>query len=130
MTKSKTDGPRPNPEVPERAKRRRFSAEYKLRVLQEADRCGSGEVGALLRREGLYSSHLTVWRQQRNEGALSSLSKKRGRKAKRSVEQIELDRVVQENGRLRERLRQLELIVAAQKKVAALEQALEEDKDG
>jgi|ETNmetMinimDraft_25_1059894.scaffolds.fasta_scaffold214856_1 transposase-like protein len=130
MTKSKTDGPRPNPEVPERAKRRRFSAEYKLRVLQEADRCGSGEVGALLRREGLYSSHLTVWRQQRNEGALSSLSKKRGRKAKRSAEQIELDRVVQENGRLRERLRQLELIVAAQKKVAALEQALEEDKDG
>ena len=130
MTKSKTDGPRPNPEVPERAKRRRFSAEYKLRVLQEADRCGSGEVGALLRREGLYSSHLTVWRQQRNEGALSSLSKKRGRKAKRSAEQIELDRVVQENGRLRERLRQLELIVAAQKKVAALEQALEEDKEG
>ena len=130
MTKSKTGGPRPNPEVPERAKRRRFSAEYKLRVLQEADRCGSGEVGALLRREGLYSSHLTVWRQQRNEGALSSLSKKRGRKAKRSAEQIELDRVVQENGRLRERLRQLELIVAAQKKVAALEQALEEDKEG
>ncbi len=130
MTKSKTGGPRPNPEVPERAKRRRFSAEYKLRVLQEADRCGSGEVGALLRREGLYSSHLTVWRQQRNEGALSSPSKKRGRKAKRSAEQIELDRVVQENGRLRERLRQLELIVAAQKKVAALEQALEEDKEG
>ena len=107
MTKSKTDGPRPNPEVPERAKRRRFSAEYKLRVLQEADRCNPGEVGALLRREGLYSSHLTVWRRQRNEGALSSLSKKRGRRAKRSAEQIELDRVVQENGRLRERLRQL-----------------------
>jgi len=129
MTKSKTDGPRPNPEVPERAKRRRFSAEYKLRVLQEADRCKPGEVGALLRREGLYSSHLTVWRRQRNEGALSSLSKKRGRKAKRSAEQIELDRMVQENGRLRERLRQLELIVAAQKKVAALEQALNEEVD-
>jgi transposase-like protein len=130
MTKSKTDGPRPNPEVPERAKRRRFSAEYKLRVLQEADHCNLGEVGALLRQEGLYSSHLTVWRRQRNEGALSSLSKKRGRKAKRSAEQIELDRVVQENERLRERLRQLELIVAAQKKVAALEQALEEERNG
>ncbi len=129
MTKSKTGGPRPNPEVPERAKRRRFSAEYKLRVLQEADRCNPGEVGALLRREGLYSSHLTVWRRQRNEGALSSLSKKRGRKAKRSAEQIELDRVDQDNGRLRERLRQLELIVAAQKKVAALEQALNEEVD-
>ncbi len=68
MTKSTTGGPRPNTEVPERAKRRRFSAEYKLRVLQEADRCGPGEVGALLRREGLYSSHLTVWRRQRDEG--------------------------------------------------------------
>ncbi len=129
MTKSKSDGPRPNSEVLERAKRRRFSAEYKLRVLQEAERCGSGEVGALLRREGLYSSHLTAWRQQRNEGALASFSRKRGRKAKRSAEQIELDRVVQENGRLRERLRQLELIVAAQKKVAALEQALEDAVD-
>lgn len=126
MTTSKTDGPRPNPEVPERAKRRRFSAKYKLRVLQEADRCGPGEVGALLRREGLYSSHLTAWRHQRDAGALASLSKKRGRKARRSPEEIELDRVRGENDRLRERLRQLELIVAAQKKVAALEQALEE----
>jgi transposase-like protein len=126
MMKSKTDGPRPNPEVPERAKRRRFTAEYKLKIVQEADRCSSGEVGALLRREGLYSSHLAVWRRQRDEGALSSLSKKRGRKAKRSIEEIELERLRKENERLRERERQLELIVAAQKKVAALEQALEE----
>jgi transposase-like protein len=127
MTKSKTDGPRPSPEVPERAKRRRFTAEYKLKVVQEADRCSSGEVGALLRREGLYSSHLTVWRRQRDEGALSSLSKRRGRKAKRSPEEIELERLRKENVGLRERQRQLELIVAAQKKVAALEQALEEE---
>lgn len=126
MTKSTNGGSPPNPEVPERAKRRRFSAAYKLRVLQEADRCGPGEVSALLRREGLYSSHLTAWRHQRDEGALASLSKKRGRKAKRSPEEIELDRVRRENDRLRERLRQLELIVAAQKKVAALEQALED----
>ena len=127
MTKSTTNGPRPNPEVPERAKRRRFTAEYKLRIVHEADRCGSGELGALLRREGLYSSHLAVWRRQRDEGALSSLSKKRGRKAKRSPEEIELDRLRKENAGLRERQRQLELIVAAQKKVAALEQALEEE---
>ncbi len=127
MTKSSTDSPRPNVEVPERAKRRRFTAEYKLKIVQEADRCGSGEVGALLRREGLYSSHLAVWRRQRDEGALSSLSKKRGRKAKRSPEEIELERLRRENAGLRERQRQLELIVAAQKKVAALEQALEEE---
>jgi len=126
MTKFKTDGHRPNPEVPERAKRRRFSSEYKLRIVQEADRCSAGEVGALLRREGLYSSHLAVWRRQRDEGALASLSRKRGRKAKRSPEEIELERLRGENERLRERVRQVELIVAAQKKVAALEQALEE----
>ena len=126
MTKSKTDGHGPNPEVPERAKRRRFSSEYKLRIVQEADRCSPGEVGALLRREGLYSSHLTVWRRQRDEGALASLSRKRGRKAKRSAEEIELERLRLENDRLRERLRQVELIVATQKKVAALEQALKE----
>ncbi len=127
MTKSSTDSSRPNVEVPERAKRRRFIAEYKLKIVQEADRCSSGEVGALLRREGLYSSHLAVWRRQREEGALSSLSKKRGRKAKRSAEEIELERLRRENEGLRERQRQLELIVAAQKKVAALEQALEEE---
>ena len=126
MTKSQTDGARPNPEVPERAKRRRFSPAYKLRMLQEAERCSAGELGALLRREGLYSSHLTAWRHQRDEGALASLSKKRGRKAKRSPEEIELERMLKENARLRERLRQVELIVAAQRKVAALEQALEE----
>jgi len=126
MTDSKAGGHRPNSEVPERAKRRRFSAEYKLKVLQEVDRCSSGNVGALLRREGLYSSHLTAWRRQRNEGALASLSKKRGRKSKQSPEQIELEKLRKENARLRERERQLERIVAAQKKVAALEQALEE----
>jgi len=60
MTQSSTDSSRPNVEVPERAKRRRFTAEYKLKIVQEADRCSSGEVGALLRREGLYSSHLAV----------------------------------------------------------------------
>jgi len=71
----------PDPELVERPKRRRFSAEYKLRVLREADAATKqGEIGALLRREGLYSSHLSSWRRQREEGALSALARKRGPK--------------------------------------------------
>jgi len=76
--------PPPDPEVVEKPKRRTFRAKYKLRIIEEADACkDSGAVGALLRREGLYSSHLTLWRRQRKEGALSALKpKKRGRKGK------------------------------------------------
>ena len=74
----------PDPEVSEQAKRRRFTAEYKLRIVREADACkGDGDVAALLRREGLYSSHLSSWRRQRDEVAKAGLaSRKRGRKAK------------------------------------------------
>ena len=77
---------RPDPEVVAKPNRRRFTAEYRLRVLEEADRCtGSGEVGRLLRREGLYSSHLANWRKARRDGALRGLqSKKRGAKPKAS----------------------------------------------
>jgi transposase-like protein len=76
----------PDPEVVAKPKRRRFTAEYRLRILEEADRCaGDGEVGQLLRREGLYSSHLANWRKARRDGALRGLrSKKRGAKAKES----------------------------------------------
>jgi len=76
----------PDPEVVAKPKRRRFTAEYRLRILEEADRCtGAGEVGQLLRREGLYSSHLANWRKARDEGALRGLrSKKRGAKPKAS----------------------------------------------
>src|SRR6266545_7101675 len=71
----------PDPEVPEKAKRRRFSAEYKLAILREADRCTEpGQIGVLLRRERLYSSHLVDWRRQRDTGALEALARKRGRK--------------------------------------------------
>jgi transposase-like protein len=71
----------PDPELVERAARRRFTASYKLRIVQEADACSEpGEVGALLRREGLYSSHLTKWRKQREQGALAELGRPRGRK--------------------------------------------------
>jgi transposase-like protein len=70
-----------DPELVERASRRRFTAEYKLRMLRETDACSRpGEIGALLRREGLYTSHLTAWRKQRDAGALAGLDRKRGRK--------------------------------------------------
>ena len=109
-------------EVSEKARRRRFSAEYKLRVLQEADACSEpGEIGALLRREGLYSSHLGVWRRQRDEGTLQGLSRKRGRKAKpknpllKKVAELE-----RENARLKSRLMQAETIIDVQKKVSQI----------
>jgi transposase len=71
----------PDPELVQRPKRRRFRAEYKLRILGQAEACTRpGEIGALLRREGLYTSHLTAWRKQRDAGALEALDRKRGRK--------------------------------------------------
>lgn len=111
----------PEPEVPEKAQRRKYSAEYKLRILQEADSCqGTGELGALLRREGLYSSHLNTWKRQREEGTLHGLQpKKRGRKGKPKgplVDRIaELER---ENRKLKKRLEQAETIIEFQKKVS------------
>lgn len=113
----------PDPEVAPRAKRRIYAASYKLRILQEADRCDqSGQIGALLRREGLYSSHLNTWRRQRAAGQLQALSgKKRGRKAR----DAEVAALRKENQRLRAQLKQAELIIAAQKKLSqALEQTL------
>jgi transposase-like protein len=126
MTRQKGGGIPPDPEVPERARRRRFSAEYKLRILQEVDRCGPGGIGALLRREGLYSSHLGKWRQQRESGALMALSRKRGRKPEQTPEQQEIARLRAEVARLEKRLAQTEKIVEVQKKLAAMEQALDE----
>ena len=71
----------PDPELVAQAKRRRFTAKYKLEILEKADACTRpGEVGELLRREGLYTSHLTYWRKQRKDGALKELGQSRGRK--------------------------------------------------
>lgn len=111
---------KPTTEVVEKAKRRQYTAEYKLRILQELDGSqGEGETGALLRREGLYSSHLTEWRRQRTNGELGGLtSQKRGPKAEEAA--VELTRLQTENERLRERLRQAELIIEVQKKVSQL----------
>jgi transposase len=106
-------------EVVARAVRRRFSAEYKLRILQEADACLNGEIGGLMRREGLYSSHLTTWRRQRESGQLMGLGpKKRGPKPDPQAE--EMKRLRHENERLQLRLRQAEAIIDAQKKLAQL----------
>lgn len=113
----------PSPEVPEKPVRRRFTAEYKLRILAEADGCSEpGMLGELLRREGLYSSHLATWRRQRDEGVLAGLTpKRRGRKAKpKNPLSDEVARLERENQRLKEQLRQAELIIGVQKKVSEM----------
>lgn len=112
----------PGPEVVERPVRRRFTAEYKRAILKEADRCSAGETGALLRREGLYSSHLTSWRRQREGGEFEALSpKKRGRKAKPvSPLAKENERLRRANDALQRRLAKAEIIIDVQKKIAGL----------
>jgi transposase-like protein len=103
-----------------RVGRIQFSAEYKLRIIREANECQDGELGALLRREGLYSSHLSVWRRQREDGSLVGLTpRKRGRKGKRKDPMA--DRVTElerENRKLKKRLEQAETIIEFQKKVS------------
>lgn len=115
---------KPDPEVPAKAQRRRFSAQYKKKILEEANACkGSpGAMGALLRREGLYSSHLTTWHKQREKGELDGLvPKKRGRKAKpinpltRKVRELET-----ENRRLQKQLDKAETIISFQKKLSEM----------
>jgi transposase-like protein len=111
-------------EVPEKAKRRTYTAEYKLQIVKEADACKEpGDVGALLRREGLYSSHLTTWRQARDRGELApgAKARKRGPKAaprdERDKRIAELER---QNAKLTVRAERAEAIAEIQKKVAAL----------
>jgi transposase len=113
----------PDPEVPEKAVRRRFTAEYKLHILRQAEVCQEpGGVGALLRREGLYSSYLTTWRSQRDAGILSSLKpKQRGRKANPIHPfQAEVEQLRKENNRLQKRLKKAELIIDIQKKISQM----------
>lgn len=112
----------PNPEVLEKAQRRIYSAQYKLRILQETDSCSEGQIGAILRREGLYSSHLTPWRRQRQTGQLAALTdNKRGRKpTPENPLSAEVERLRRENERLSQRLQQAELIIDIQKKASAI----------
>jgi transposase-like protein len=113
-----------------RAKRRRFSASYKLRIVQEADECRRpGQIGELLRREGLYSSQLSDWRRERAAGQLQGMSEKK-RGPKPDEQAAEMASLRCENERLKAQLSQAELIISAQKKLAqAFEQALTPEKD-
>ena len=113
----------PDSEVPEKKPRRRFTTAYKLRILKEYDACAKpGEIGALLRREGLYYSNINTWLRQRDEGVLHGLSpKKRGRKAKKvnplAQENARLER---ENKKISEKLKQAETIIEVQKKISEI----------
>ena len=112
-----------DPEVPARAKRRRFTAEYKLRVLEEAEASREpGEVAALLRREGLYSSHLAEWRRARRpRGSLKALAKPRGPQGRRRDRVAEEnEQLRKENVRLRRRLQQAQAILEIQKKASEI----------
>jgi transposase len=104
----------PDPELVERPKRRRFTAKYKLEVLEQAEACTRpGEIGELLRREGLYTSHLTAWRKQRRNGALKELGKPRGRKP--------ADRRDRELAELRRRAERAEAELQKAKKVIEIQ---------
>jgi transposase-like protein len=118
--KGKVDSAKVETEVVAKAQRRKYTAEYKQRILAEASGCrSSSEVGALLRREGLYSSLLGKWRQRSQTGAMQGLAtQKRGPKV--DPQAVELARLQRENDRLRERLRQAELIIEVQKKVSQM----------
>ena len=112
-----------DPEVPEKKPRRNFTAKYKLEILDKADRCTHpGQMGALLRREGLYSSNLTNWRKQRDKGLLDAMSpKKRGRKkAEKNPLAREVARLQRDNERLQKKLKQAEIIIDVQKKISQI----------
>jgi transposase len=113
---------RPNPEVLARAKRRTYTGEYKQKVLAEADAARrSGEIGAVLRRHGLYSSHLAKWRQERKSGILEGLApQRRGPKSKANPLTTENQKLRRDNERLTDRLRKAEIVIDVQKKVAML----------
>lgn len=109
-------------EVLPKPQRRTFTAEYKARILAEADACETGDLGALLRREGLYSSHLSTWRRQRERGAVAGLTpKKRGRKRNQNqAQEEELKRLRRQVQRLQDQLHKAQVVIDVQKKVAML----------
>lgn len=111
----------PDPEVADKAIRRRFTADYKRSIVEQAEACqDAGAIGALLRREGLYSSHLTNWRRLTRQAELAALGNKRGRKVTVSPLVEENRKLLAANARLQKRLENAELIIDVQKKLAAL----------
>jgi transposase-like protein len=113
---SATNGKHPSTEVQPQVQRRRFSAAYKRQIVEEAAGCGYGELGALLRREGLYSSYLAKWREEYTAGTLSD----KARGPRRNPDAAEVKRLERENARLQRKLAQAEAIIEAQKKLARL----------
>jgi transposase-like protein len=107
----------PSPEVVPSPRYRHFSREYKLRILAEADQCQRGEIGVLLRREGLHSSALSKWREQQASGRLEEPSQSQGRE-ERQVK--EMERLKRENARLAAKLAKAEAVIEMQKKLSAL----------
>lgn len=112
----------PNPEVKPRIKRKRLTAEYKLRILSEVDRLGrdTGRIAALLRREGIYASHVSNWRRQRSVGAYAALSATRGRKPLHDAKDLKIEQQSKELEKLRTWKKHAELIMDAQKKIALI----------
>ena len=112
----------PDPEVTAKATRRRFTAAYKLAIVEQAARCETpGEIGELLRREGLYSSHLSGWRKAAREGSLRELARKRGPKPSGGKrEEKKVRKLERENVRLREELRKAHIVIEVQGKVSGL----------
>lgn len=112
----------PDPEVTlKRPRRRTFTAKYKLKILQQADACTApGAIAALLRREGLYSSHLVEWRRRRDEVALAAMNRKTGRPPKLSPEGQRVLALEKDKLRLEKQVRRLELMVEFQKKTSEL----------
>ena len=119
---------RPDPEVPERARRRTFTAKYKLEVLAAFDAACDGEKGAVLRREGLYSSHITEWRKARDAGALAGLAAPRGRK-RRDPAAERIARLQADKQRLEQELATTRAVVDVQAKLHALLEMLSESAD-
>ena len=114
---------KPNPEVQAKAERRRFSAEYKRRIIGEAEKCRSGQLGSLLRREGLTYTQLSEWRKAYAKGRLTD--KRRGPQANPNL--AEVRRLEAENARLKRKLEQAEAIIDAQKKLAQLLESQKEE---
>jgi transposase-like protein len=116
---------RPDPEVPERARRRRFTAKYKLEILAAYEAAPEGEKGALLRRESLYSSHIVAWRQARDAGALATLAAPRGRR-RRDPQAERIARLEAEKRQLEQELAKSRFVVDVQAKLHALLETLSE----
>src|SRR5271163_1530085 len=122
------DQERPDPEVPERARRRTFTAQYKLDVVAEYDAAATGEKGAVLRREGLYSSHVIEWRRARDAGVLAGTARPRGRPAA-DPRDAQIARLTKEKAKLERELAKARFVVDVQAKLQALLETISESAD-